>query len=344
MKFGIFDHMDRGTQPLGQQYEDRLRLAEAYDGAGIYAYHLAEHHSTPLGMAPSPSVFLSAVAQRTKRLRFGPLVYPLAFYHPIRVMEEVCMLDHLSGGRLELGIGRGVSPIEVGYYGVDPAEGQARYMEAYAVLMQGLTHKTLSHQGRFFTFRDVPIEIAPLQKPHPPLWYGTSNAEGAAWAAKNAINGVANGPVAYVRGITDRYRAGWAAAGRDPAHLPLIGMSRHIVVAESDREATEIARRGYAHWHASFMHLWRKHNATPVNLAALYPEDFEESQRLGFGVAGTPATVRDYLAPQIEDAGINYLVCRFAFGDLALAETLQSLDLFAREVMPALTEMRAAAE
>ena len=109
MKFGVFDHMDRGTVPLGEQYENRLKLIEAYDRAGIRTYHLAEHHATPLGMAPSPSVFLAAVAQRTRRLRFGPLVYTLPMYHPLRVAEEICMLDQMSGGRLDIGVGRGIS-------------------------------------------------------------------------------------------------------------------------------------------------------------------------------------------------------------------------------------------
>src|SRR6201988_2432833 len=129
MEFGVFDHLDRYGGALADYYEDRLKIAEAYDRAGIYAYHLAEHHATPLGMAPAPSVFLAAVAQRTTRLRFGPLVYPLAFHHPLRVFEEACMLDQLSGGRLELGIGRGASPHEMRYYGIDPAEAQARYHE-----------------------------------------------------------------------------------------------------------------------------------------------------------------------------------------------------------------------
>ena len=92
MKFGVFDHLDRGDLPLKDYYEARLKLIEAYDQAGFYAYHVAEHHSTPLGMAPSPSVFLAAVAQRTRRLRFGPLVYALPLYHPIRLIEEICML------------------------------------------------------------------------------------------------------------------------------------------------------------------------------------------------------------------------------------------------------------
>ena len=87
-------------------------LIEAYERAGFYAYHLAEHHSTPIGMAPSPSVFLSAIAQRTKHLRFGPMVYALPLHHPLRLIEEICMVDQLSGGRLEIGFGRGSSPTE----------------------------------------------------------------------------------------------------------------------------------------------------------------------------------------------------------------------------------------
>ena len=84
MEFGVFDHLDRNDLPLHEFYEARLKLIEAYEAAGFYAYHLAEHHSTPIGMAPSPSVFLSAVAQRTRRLRFGPMVYALPLHHPLR--------------------------------------------------------------------------------------------------------------------------------------------------------------------------------------------------------------------------------------------------------------------
>ena len=75
MKIGVFDHLDRDARPLQELFESRLRLVEAYDKSGIDCYHLAEHHFTPLGMAPSPSVFLAAVSQRSKRLKFGPLVF-----------------------------------------------------------------------------------------------------------------------------------------------------------------------------------------------------------------------------------------------------------------------------
>src|SRR3954467_4318522 len=128
---GIFDHLDSRGVALQQFYADRLRLVERYDQLGFHAYHVAEHHSTPLGLAPSPSVYLSAIAQRTKRIRFGPLVYILPLYHPLRLAEEISMLDHMSGGRLQLGIGRGISPIEVGFFGVQPAESPAIYLEAF---------------------------------------------------------------------------------------------------------------------------------------------------------------------------------------------------------------------
>src|SRR2546430_10900035 len=116
MKFGVFDHLDASGRPLAGFYEERLSLIEAYDRSGLYAYHCAEHHATPLGMSPSPSVFLAAVAQRTERILLGPLVYTLALYHPLRLAEEICMLDQLSGGRLQLGIGRRISPPQIRAY------------------------------------------------------------------------------------------------------------------------------------------------------------------------------------------------------------------------------------
>src|ERR1700693_225379 len=144
MEFGIFDHLDRYDIPLHEFYEARLKLIEAYDRAGFYSYHLAEHHATPLGMAPSPSVFLAAIAERTRRLRFGPMVYALPLYHPLRMIEEICMLDQMSGGRLDIGFGRGSSPAELSYYGEDPAEAPEGYADALQVIRARLTQRRLT--------------------------------------------------------------------------------------------------------------------------------------------------------------------------------------------------------
>ena len=112
LQFGLFDWIEWDQAPASDIFEQRLQMLEYADQAGFFCYHLAEHHVTPLSVAPSPTVFLAAAAQRTQRLRLGPLVYLLPFYNPLRLLHEICMLDHLSRGRLELGVGRGISPGE----------------------------------------------------------------------------------------------------------------------------------------------------------------------------------------------------------------------------------------
>ncbi len=341
MKVGVFDHLDRSGLPLAQQYEERLRLIEAYDQSGFHAYHLAEHHSTPLGMAPSPNLFLSAVAQRTTRLRFGPLVYPLVLYHPLRLAEEICMLDHLSGGRLEFGVGKGASPHELEIYGVEPTDWAPKaHVEALAVLMQALQGEVVEHAGEIFDFKGAPVELRPLQRPHPPMWYGASRAEGAAFAARNGFNIVANAPVDRAAPIFESYRAAWAASGASEADTPLMGMNRFVVIAETEAAATEAAARAYRRWNHNFWQLWDDRGPRPY---AYYPDTFEEAEAAGFGVAGTAAKVADVLAGQLAGCGANYLVCRFAFGDLTLSEAMRSVELFSREVAPFLGVSRQAA-
>lgn len=342
MKFGVFDHLDRNpTQSLAQFFENRLTLVEAYDRLGFHALHTAEHHFTPLGMASSPSVYHAAVAQRTKRLRFGPLVYTLNLYHPLRLAEEICMLDHMSGGRLQLGVGRGISPFEVGYFGEDPKLGQEMYIEAFDVLMKALACRagkdTLSHEGRFYRYRDVPIEIEPLQQPHPPLWYGIGNPDSVPWCVQHRVNVVTNAPAEIARGIIERYRAAWTAAGHPIATQPFVGTTRHIVVAPTDREADEIAARAYLVWYSSFIHLFRKHNATPR--FASYADNYADVRKTGLVIAGSPARVLAELRSISDSSSLNYLLCRFAFGDLSIAESMRSVELFAAHVMPALGDL-----
>jgi len=339
LAFGIFDHLDRGAVPLAEFYENRLKLIEAYDRHGFYIYLCAEHHATPLGLAPSPGIFLSAVAARTKKLRLGPLVYTLPLYHPLRLIEEICMLDQMSGGRLEFGVGKGISPIEVGYYGVDPEKSQAMFGEAFEVVMRGLKGGTLDFAGEFYRFKHVPMVLAPLQKPHPPLWYGANNPESAARAAAKGMNVVANMPAGALPAIGKAY---WSALKQSGAQSPKLGMNRHIVLAENDEEALAIARRGYRRWNESFMHLWKMHDMPPVGVS--YPPEIDGFLQDGRAVAGSPRTVLEKLQAQLEESGVNYLGCRFAFGDLTLAESLRSVELFARHVMPNLQAKRAAAE
>jgi alkanesulfonate monooxygenase SsuD/methylene tetrahydromethanopterin reductase-like flavin-dependent oxidoreductase (luciferase family) len=333
VEFGVFDHLDRGDWALQDFYEARLRLVEAYDRAGFYAYHVAEHHSTPLGMAPSPSVFLSAVAQRTRRLRFGALVYALPLHHPLRLIEEICMLDQLSGGRLEIGFGRGSSAAEIAYYGQDPVKAQRIYAEALDLILQGLSRRRLDFHGQFFSFNDVPIELEPLQKPHPPLWYGVHSDESAERAARRGLNIVSLDTARETRSFSDRYRETWRSARGEIQQIPKIGLSRFIVVAPSDEEALSAARRAYPVWHRSFYYLFRLHGTAPAHPR---PPEFDKIAERGQAIAGSPAAVAAFLRSQVAEAGVNYLLGQFAFGDLSLSESLRSIDLFTRLVIPEL--------
>ncbi len=325
MDFGIFDHLDQTGQAGSDYYEDRLKLIERYDQIGIYAYHVAEHHATPLGMAPSPSVFLAAVAQRTRRLRFGPLVYCVPMYHPVRLLEEICMLDQLSGGRFELGVGRGISPIELSYYDLDYDEGPAKYREALEIILRGIGSERLTYDGEFFQVDDMPMRLTTVQKPHPPLWYGIHNPASAGWPGGNGVNIVSNAPAARVREVTDAYREARADA-RLPGPEPKIGMTRYMILADSREAAMEMGRRAYPVWRRSFMALWDEHGKEPIGVH--YPEEFDGVVESGQAVAGTPDQVGEELQRQIETAGINYMICRFAFGDLTLTESLNSVELF----------------
>ena len=349
MQFGVFDHLDDSGLALGPFYENRLRLVEAYERVGIHVYLTAEHHATPLGMSPSPSVFHAAVAQRTKRILFGPLVYTLALYHPLRLFEEICMLDHMSGGRFQLGVGRGISPYELGYYGVNMDQAQQRYLESYEVVMGALAmsqraaveEREFSFAGRFHNFTRVPLTLAPLQTPHPPLWYGIGNPDSVPWCVTKRCNVVSNGSLPHVRTITDRYRSQWRAAGHSDASLPLMGTTRHMVIAPSQAEAETIARRAYTRWIASFMQLWNKHGTKP---GAYFPATWDELAKAGRALAGTPETVREQLAQQIDAAGVNFVLTRFAFGDLSFDHSLRSVELFASDVMPWIRERVAVLE
>ncbi len=333
LEFGVFDHLDRNDLPLREYYEQRLKVIEALDRSGFYAYHVAEHHFTPLGMAPSPSVFLSAIAQRTTRLRFGTFVYALPVHHPLRVLEEICMLDHLSGGRLEIGFGRGSVPFEIAYYGQNAEERQQIYAERLELIMEAFTVKNLTWKGRYDQFENVPMEMESFQKPHPPLWYGAHSPDSAERAARKGLNIVTNDMPDNTRAIVARYRQIWRDV-QGQAALPKIGVVRFIVVADSDAKAMTIARRAYLRWRSSFTYLSELNGTMPNS--PLRVESFDALIGQGQAIAGSPETVREFLAAQVEDSKANYIVGQFCFGDLTFEEMQRSVELFSTQVKPAL--------
>ncbi len=335
MDLGIFDHLDRRAGvPLAEFYESRLRLLERYDAAGFAAYHLAEHHATPLGLAPVPGVFLAAASQRTRRIRLGPCVYCLPLYNPLRLIEEVCMLDHLSRGRFDFGVGRGIVPYEMAYFDLHHLETEEIYRETLEIVLQGLTSDVLDHRGPRYTFRKVPMILRPFQTPHPPLWYGLGHLAGAEWAATNRVHVITNTPAEGARPLFACYREVWQRKhGGGP--MPKLGIGRHVVVAPTDAEAEALARPNYAVWYANLTKLWRDFGATPIRFA----RDFDEARQRGLAVAGTPARVRETLEREVAGSEASYLVCRLMFGDMTEAAAATSIDLFTAEVMPHLQRL-----
>ena len=337
--FGLFDWIDRGAGPLQQLYEERLQLLEAADAAGFACYHLAEHHATPLGMAPSPALFLTAAAQRTRRIRLGPLVYLLPLYNPLRLIEEICMLDHLSAGRLELGVGRGVSPYEVGAFGIDPAGSRAIFEEALTVLVTGLTHERLNFNGQHYRYRDVPMELQPFQRPYPPLWYPTQNPESVRYAARHGFNFVGVGPVGPVGQHVQAYWQTWKAHQHDPGRLnghvatPKVGILRQVVVAKTDDEAVAAAHSAHGSWFRSMTKLWHAHDDHHPDTLFAWDTALQHETIL----MGSPERVRMQMSRLLEATGCNYVICAFAWGTLPQAQVLRSLHLFVEEVMPAFT-------
>ncbi|MGH9716552.1 MAG: LLM class flavin-dependent oxidoreductase [Candidatus Acidiferrales bacterium] len=330
LEFGAVDHVDRQDKvPIHATYDSRLKLVELYEEYGFSTFHLTEHHFTPLGLAPSPLIFLAAASRVTKRIHFAPLVLIATLYNPLRLAEEICMLDHLTKGRMEIGLGRGVSPYELGFYGIDSKDTLSIYKESVEVLMAALTQEVVDYHGEHFDFSNVPMELRPYQQPHPPVWYGTAHAETAARAACENANIVSLQRAADARVPIERYKEEWQKIhGASGKKMPHAGLTRHVYVAETDERAAERGRLGFDKFYDSLGYLWRKFGDAAIGM-----QNVNRSREEAL-LTGSPPTVREKIERQIEQSGANYFVARFAYGNLTHDESLRSLELFASEVMP----------
>jgi alkanesulfonate monooxygenase SsuD/methylene tetrahydromethanopterin reductase-like flavin-dependent oxidoreductase (luciferase family) len=330
MLFAVFDHNDTTGLPTARQLDERLELVAAYERLGYYAYQLAEHHGTPLGIA-TPHLMLAAASRLTSSIRLGTLISILPIVPPLRMVEEAATLDNLTNGRLVLGVGRGVSPVETGFHGVPGAEAQPRFDEAFEILRLGLSSDVVDFHGAYYDIDSAPVVTRPVQQPLIP-WYATRTPDKARWCARLGMPMMALVPSPQVRVLTDAYKAEWAALGHAQADLPPLGISRQIVVAETNEKAQEIAGRAFGPFTDNLSYLWKKFNvAMPPGVSS----GSFESTAAGHRYAGDPAGARAWVAEHAETAGINYFSLEFAFGDMTFAETLRSAELFATEVMPA---------
>jgi len=340
VKFGVFDHIDRSDLVLCNQLDDRLAYVRAVEEAGFYSYHVAEHHATPLNLVPVPGVYLGAVANTTTRIRIGPLCYLLPLYSPLRLIEEISILDHLSHGRLDVGVGRGVSPFELNYHKVDPESSVEIFLEALETVKYGLTHEVLDHDGKHYQYKDVPMELRPLQTPHPPIWYPSSNPNVATIIGEAGYNFVTLGAMKPAKKTIENYKKGYAKRGH-PLGPPLdfdggtvIGISRHVVVGETKQDAMRIARPAYSRWHQSLVKLWVENKVEGPAFTRGTISDIQTAIDAGTDIVGTPEEVCNEILKQVKTLGVNYMLCQFYFGDMKHEDAMRSVELFKTEIMP----------
>ena len=338
LQFGLFDWIEWDQAPASDIFEQRLQMLEYADQAGFFCYHLAEHHVTPLSVAPSPTVFLAAAAQRTQRLRLGPLVYLLPFYNPLRLLHEICMLDHLSRGRLELGVGRGISPIEAEHFNLPVAELWDIFRETLDILLTAFTSETLNYEGKYHSYKDIRLWMHPFQQPYPPLWYASGNRDTVPWIAQHGFNTAhIFQPAAATKPHFDLYKQVWEQHRHEPHRLnhhvpvPKLGLVRHVYVAPTEAQAETEGREAFAAWFHNINFLWARAGIDHLRPLA----DFDALRHSEVVLAGTPQTVRDQVQRAVADTGVNYFCPIFAFGNLRHEQVMTSMRLFVQEVMPA---------
>ncbi len=347
MKIGLFDHVEDGERPLARLLDERLVFAAAADEAGFYCLHVAEHHATPLNLVPVPGVYLGAVARATKLMRLGPLVYLLPLYSPLRLIEEICMLDHLSHGRLDVGVGRGVSPFELKFHKVEHDDSRNIFVDAYQCVSAGLTTDSLTYEGKYFAYENVPIALRPLQQPHPPFWYASSSPIGSTWAGEEGLHFVTLGATPAAKACIGAYRAALQKRGAPAQPKPefpggaVIGVQRHIFVADSDAEAHRFAKPAMEVHLANLNWLKVKLGDTGPQARVIIPHgtSYEEMLAHGGVIAGSPQTVRTTIEQQVRELGVNYLLTYPFLGTMTLQDALRSLSLFSAEVMPHLARL-----
>ncbi len=258
------------------------------------------------------------------------------------------MLDHLSAGRLEVGVGRGASPYELEIFGVSVEDSRAVFEEALEVVVQGLRDGRVDFNGKYFNYDDVLVPVAPRQRPYPPLWYPTISPSSVPWIAQHGFNtvygfGFLSPTVEDTRAQRDLFDTLRAQHAGDPdrmnAHIdaPCFGLMRQIYVGESDGTAVEEARSAFAHFYKSFDYLWMLHN----NQRFPRNPDFDAYVEKGLVLCGSADTVRDTLVRMVRDTGADYFAGAFVFGNLSTRQALRSLERFDREVRPALDEVAA---
>jgi alkanesulfonate monooxygenase SsuD/methylene tetrahydromethanopterin reductase-like flavin-dependent oxidoreductase (luciferase family) len=291
-------------------YDRAFQRIHVMDQTGYDAVWLAEHHFTGYSVCPSVHLMGMHVADRTQNLRIGTAVSLAAFYHPLRLAEEVALLDVLSGGRVNWGAGRGFDRNEFVNFGVPPDESYPRFREHLDIVLEAWKQEKLTYRGEYFDFESVEVLPKPHQKPHPPFWVAATSPPAIEWAAERGYSIMMDPHSSHADIASKRelYRGelekhGHSIDGRD------IPMARLLAVAETHDQAEEIARRG-AQWLVQ-SYIDPKHKQVGLGNASFIKlsEDPIDRYLNGVIVWGTPEEVADELVRLREEMFLGYLLC-----------------------------------
>jgi alkanesulfonate monooxygenase SsuD/methylene tetrahydromethanopterin reductase-like flavin-dependent oxidoreductase (luciferase family) len=345
MRFGTFSYNQaRPWVPERQAFEELLEQIQLTERLGFDEAWFAEHHHSDYGMLASPNLIIAALAHRTRRLRLGNLVNALPLHDPIRLAEECAILDILTGGRLNVGLGRGV-PRDDLKHGLDRSTAQARFEEGVEILLRAWTEESFTSAGTAWNYVDISCRPRPLQRPHPPIYYGATSPESPAMVARRGWNlALSRQPLSNCARAIAAYRAERAALGNPPGGGDAI-MVREIYVADSDEQAwVEAAPEITRFWQLATDNVWCGEPITTDDLPRFtkrfpyFPGGLtlERIEEWGTSLIGSPETVTGKARGMIETSRPDSLVGLFSFGGLSHAQVTRSIELFATRVMPSI--------
>ena len=328
-------------------YDQHLREAVLAEELGYHSYYIIEHQNSHVGQNTAPSVYLSAVAQRTSKLRIGVMIYQLPFYNPIRLAQEAAMLDQLSHGRLEFGTGIGVAEHEFIRWNLPFFERQKMASEALEIIVKAWTQEDVTHNGEYWQYDEALPVPKPFQQPHPPIWVGAHSPASLEYAARNNFNVSQNLDVdPVVAEKFEHFRSVWRECGH-PGPMPRTFLMRAVHVAETDELARKQAeqplltsraagRDGIARTRIGFL----GNQDTPTNqeLARVFQgmgTSYDFWIDNGLALVGSPETVARKLKEQHELVGYDIFCANHRFGAMPVEQTMKSLRLFGEEVIPA---------
>jgi alkanesulfonate monooxygenase SsuD/methylene tetrahydromethanopterin reductase-like flavin-dependent oxidoreductase (luciferase family) len=350
MRFGTFFFFQAAP---GYRHADiihrELEQVEWTEELGFDEVWFTEHHFIDYGLSVDPSSLAAAAASRTRRVRIGLAAAILPFHHPLRLAEQMALVDIISNGRLDVGVGRGNRPAEFAGYRVPQIENRERFDETVEVIRRAWTQERFSFHGRFFDFDDVRVIPKPVQQPHPPIYQVCVSKDGIENTALRGwpmLNSVLTGPVDQLVANRDTYLATLQKTGRSEAETRALlaqwGVSRQIYVADTDAQALAEAREAELWYQESFRRFVvpeRIEDAHPSlqpgframadKLARVTWEDLVR-ETLAFGSPETVARHIDYM----RELGVGQVLCWMNFGGLPQDKIRRSMELFAREVMP----------